>query len=40
MGRSRYKIYNETVPHFLTCTILNWIPIFARSHAPCVGTLR
>nr|VFK16568.1 MAG: Transposase IS200 like [Candidatus Kentron sp. LPFa] len=26
----RYRIHNETVPHFLTCTILNWIPIFTR----------
>ncbi|VFM95184.1 MAG: REP element-mobilizing transposase RayT [Candidatus Kentron sp. G] len=30
MGRSRYKIYNETTPHFLTCTTLNWIPLFTR----------
>ena len=30
MGRSRYKIYDETAPYFLTCTILNWIPIFTR----------
>jgi len=30
MGRSRYKIYNEAAPHFLTCTILNWIPLFTR----------
>jgi len=30
MGRSRYKIYEPTHPHFVTCTILNWIPIFTR----------
>ncbi len=30
MGRSRYKIYNPQQPHFLTNTILNWIPIFTR----------
>ena len=30
MGRSRYKIYEPTQPHFLTCTILHWIPIFTR----------
>nr|VFJ91277.1 MAG: Transposase IS200 like [Candidatus Kentron sp. H]VFJ99198.1 MAG: Transposase IS200 like [Candidatus Kentron sp. H]VFK00578.1 MAG: Transposase IS200 like [Candidatus Kentron sp. H] len=30
MGRDRYRIHNETVPHFLTCTVLNWIPIFTR----------
>ena len=30
MGRSRYKIYEITHPHFITCTILHWIPIFTR----------
>jgi len=30
MGRNRYKIYNETAPHFITCTILHWIPLFTR----------
>ena len=30
MGRSRYKIYETTHPHFITCTILHWIPIFTR----------
>ncbi|NOQ37082.1 MAG: transposase [Methylococcaceae bacterium] len=30
MGRSRYKIIEPKAPHFLTCTILNWIPIFTR----------
>ena len=30
MGRTRYKIYEPTQPHFLTCTILHWIPIFTR----------
>ncbi len=30
MGRSRYKIYEPTAPHFITCTILHWIPIFTR----------
>ena len=30
MGRSRYKIYESTHPHFVTCTILHWIPIFTR----------
>ena len=30
MGRSRYKIYEQQAPHFLTCTINNWIPIFTR----------
>ncbi len=31
MGRSRYKIYEPTYPHFITCTILHWIPIFTRT---------
>ena len=31
MGRSRYKIYEATYPHFITCTILHWIPIFTRT---------
>jgi putative transposase len=30
MGRSRYKVYEPTAPHFVTCTILHWIPIFTR----------
>lgn len=30
MGRSRYKIDESTAPHFVTCTILHWIPIFTR----------
>jgi REP element-mobilizing transposase RayT len=31
MGRTRYKICEGNRPHFLTCTIVNWIPIFTRS---------
>jgi len=30
MGRSRYKIDENNAPHFLTCTINEWIPIFTR----------
>jgi len=30
MGRVRYKIYEPTHPHFITCTILHWIPIFTN----------
>ena len=33
MGRSRYKIYEPTHPHFVTCTILKWIPIFTRKES-------
>ena len=33
MGRSRYKIYEPTHPHFITCTVLNWIPLFTRKES-------
>lgn len=28
MARTRYKIYNNDQPHFLTMTIVEWIPLF------------
>lgn len=33
MGISRYKIYEPTHPHFLTCTILHWLPIFTNQES-------
>ncbi len=30
MGRSRYKIVEDNRPYFLTCTVVNWIPLFTR----------
>jgi len=30
MGRSRYKTYENQAPHFLTCTVINWLPLFTR----------
>jgi len=30
MGRSRYKFKDNTAPHFMTCTVLRWIPVFTR----------
>ena len=30
MGRSRYKITNPQLPHFITLTVLHWIPVFTR----------
>ncbi len=30
MGRSRYQILEPDSPHFLTCTLINWIPLFTR----------
>jgi len=33
MGRTRYKIYEPTHSHFVTCTILHWLPIFTRKES-------
>jgi putative transposase len=30
MGRSRYKIFEGNQPHFLTCTVVNWLPLFSN----------
>lgn len=30
MSRSRYKIYEEQRPHFLTCTVVAWLLVFTR----------
>ena len=30
MGRSRYKFTHVDVPHFMTCTVLHWIPVFTQ----------
>ena len=30
MGRSRYKITQTDAPHFVTLTVLHWIPVFTR----------
>jgi REP element-mobilizing transposase RayT len=29
MGRSRYRVL-EQAPHFLTCTIVDWLPLFSQ----------
>lgn len=29
MGRSRYQVLGD-YPHFLTCTVVNWLPIFSQ----------
>jgi len=36
MGRSRYKIYEPTHPHFVTCTILHWLPLFTRQESVAI----
>ncbi len=30
MGRNRYKIIHPELPHFVTLTVLHWIPVFTR----------
>ena len=30
MGRDRYKIVQQDAPHFITLTVLHWIPVFTR----------
>src|SRR5208283_6108947 len=30
MTRTRYKIYNHQQPHFLTMTVVAWVPLFAN----------
>lgn len=30
MGRTRYNIIEKTGIHFLTCTVINWLPVFSR----------
>ena len=37
MTRSRYRIYEDQSPHFLTCTVVNWLPLF--SSPPVVDIL-
>lgn len=36
MGRSRYKIFDQAAPHFLTCTVSHWLPLFAHRDAASV----
>jgi len=33
MGRSRYVILEPDKPHFLTCTVVEWLPVFTRPNA-------
>jgi len=33
LGRNRYKIYEPTYPHFITCTVLHWLPIFTNKES-------
>lgn len=33
MSRSRYKVYDNAYPHSLTCTVVEWLPVFTRPDA-------
>ncbi len=33
MGRDRYRFGEAARPHFLTCTIVGWLPVFTRPEA-------
>ena len=33
MARSRYIITEPDKPHFLTCTVMEWLPVFSRPEA-------
>ncbi|WP_457572842.1 REP-associated tyrosine transposase [Desulfolithobacter sp.] len=30
MSRSRYQFTESAMPHFLTCTVVEWLPVFTR----------
>ncbi len=30
MGRDHYRIHDPTAPHFLTCTVVQWLAVFAQ----------
>ncbi|MDP1799175.1 MAG: transposase [Planctomycetaceae bacterium] len=30
MPRSRYRIFEDKYPHFVTCTVVGWLPVFMR----------
>jgi len=36
MGKSRYKFTQLDQPHFMTLTVLNWIPVFTRPETVAV----
>ena len=33
MFRTRYRIFENEYPHFLTCTVVAWLPVFTRPDA-------
>jgi len=33
MSQSRYRFGDQSLPHFLTCTVVDWLPVFTRPAA-------
>jgi hypothetical protein len=33
MSRTRYRIYDNAYPPFMTCTIVGWLLVFSRPEA-------
>jgi putative transposase len=33
MSRTRYRIFENDYPYFMTCTIVGWLPVFTRPEA-------
>jgi hypothetical protein len=33
MTRTRYRIYEDGYPYFMTCTIVGWLAVFTRPEA-------
>ena len=33
MSKSRYKVADASEPHFFTCTVVGWLPVFTRPDA-------
>jgi putative transposase len=33
VSRTRYKIGDNAYPHFLTCTVVEWLPVFTRQES-------
>ena len=36
MGRTRYRFTAPSLPHFLTCTVVEWLPVFNREETACI----
>jgi putative transposase len=36
MSRTRYRFGDNRQPHFLTCTVVAWLPVFTRPEAVSV----